>query len=176
MTGIDGNAKSQEIVVYNENSQNHIPLIKNRNLDHKELSKKQFYEITTIEEDEESQGSTNYHNLGLGNQKGMRRYGDLNSDLLPTDHQSTKVPLSDKQKPRGISVRKHQTHDPIDESPEINLVNPKQKSVAASDTKAVTDEDQSKKEKKKEGLLKAGVKQKAAMGGSKMKIKGMTTK
>lgn len=136
---IDFSTRSQEIAVYDK--QTHIPVIN-------EFAKKQFYKITTIEEDEESQNSTNYHKLGLGVQKGTKRYGDINTDLQITDSKKLSQVDQNKEKQRGVSMKKHQIQDPIDEYPEKNLFDEKKKSVPSTDKKAETDEDQNKYSKK----------------------------
>jgi hypothetical protein len=115
------NIKSQELAVYKDVKNK--PSIKQRGhkRNHEATNQKQFYEITTIEEDDESHSSTNYHNLGLSKKHAMERYNNANADLN-TIEPPTKPSKGGyaSMKPRGLSVRNNKTNPPIETSTNKN--------------------------------------------------------
>lgn len=127
------NVKSQELTVYKEPHNTQPGYGQQRSHKrNKDKNQKQFYEITTIEEDEESQGSTNYHNLGLSKKKNQMVRYDPNVDLQ--GHVSPSKPskggYASMMKPRGLSVRQHKTSENIDAAPSANHFNKHKGSIS----------------------------------------------
>lgn len=143
----ENNVKSQEIVIYKGPSDQKMPLIKqsNHQRNNANLSNKMFYEITTIEENDEnhSTSTTQYHNLGLSKKDKMQRYNKINSDLenVVPKSKPQKNGYVNQHKPRGLSVRDHQSLDSIDDLTQKNHFEKPKASIGYAANSSTIDDD-----------------------------------
>ena len=137
MSENENNVRSQELAIYKEVNPKQQPLKDVRQGRNNLTNQKKFYEITTIEEDDESFSSTNYRNIGLGKKRGIERYKHINSDLdkvIPPEKSNKSQYYKDEKyiNKRGLSVRNCNTIATIETTNDMNHYKKKKGSLTRS--------------------------------------------